>query len=44
MKSFLQAFEDSATSRIFDKENSILLFESKYTLKSTDTSSDVEYR
>ena len=29
MKSFLQAFEDSATSRIFDKENSILLFESK---------------
>ena len=29
MKSFLEAFEDSATSRIIDKENSILLFDVK---------------
>lgn len=29
MKPFLEAFEESPTSRIFDKENTILLFESK---------------
>ena len=29
MKSFLQAFEESATSRLFEKENNILLFESE---------------
>jgi len=29
MKSFLEAFEDSATSRIIEKENSILLFDLK---------------
>jgi len=29
MKQFLKVFEESATSRIFDKENAILLFESK---------------
>ena len=29
MKQFLELFEESATSRIFDKENTILLFESK---------------
>ena len=29
MKSFLEAFQESATGRIFEKENSILLFEAK---------------
>lgn len=29
MKSFLEAFQESATGRIFQKENSILLFEAK---------------
>ena len=29
MKSFLQAFEESATSRLFEKENNILLFEAE---------------
>ena len=33
MKSFLEAFQESATGRIFEKENSILLFEAKNKLK-----------
>ena len=35
MKSFLEAFQESATSRLFEKENNILLFESKN--KGTDS-------
>ena len=35
MKSFLEAFQESATSRLFENENNILLFESKN--KGTDS-------
>lgn len=35
MKSFLEAFQESATSRIFEKENSILLFEPKNKVNDT---------